>query len=254
VRTALVFLVVAWFSPRAAHAGRSFYGWLYGTEVMPERGVELQTWISDENGKYGVRPKESSIWWGPLIGVTDQLELSLPIEMEWTSVNNTMTDPVETKTSFTFRWFGIEARYRLASPDPIEAPPLVPLVRVAVKRDVSQRDRVRAEGDVVASYEAGAVHAQVDVGFIGEVTPGGQGHHTEIRPGGGVSVRVSEELRVGAEGYAEISFDSDKQRESWAVVGPNVAWTHGRFWFSGAFGIGVYHIKVAPRVVWGIAF
>jgi hypothetical protein len=253
VRTALAFLVVACFLPRIAHAGRTYYGWLYGTEVMPERGVELQTWVFEENDKYGTNNKESSIWWGPLIGVTDRLELALPIEMDWTSVTDDMT--MENQTSFTFRRFGIEGRYRLASPDPVDAPPLVPLVRVAVKRDVTVTDQVRFEGDAVASYESGAVHALVDLGFIADIQLKHPGeHYIEIRPGGGVSVRVVGDLRLGAEAYAEFIVDSGSSTETWAVVGPNVAWTHGRFWLSGALGIGVYHVQIAPRIMWGIAF
>jgi hypothetical protein len=243
VRTAMAALLVACLWPRTADAGRTFYGWLYGTEVMPERGVELQTWISEQNDKYINHVKETSIWWGPLIGVTDQLELALPIELDWAVAD--MQAP-----SFTFKRFGIEARYRLVPQDPVDAPPLAPLVRVAVKRDVTVRDNVRVEADVVASYEVGAVHALVDVGFVADIQPGVR--HTELRPSAGISVRVDGELRLGAEVYSELSLDNS--RESWVVVGPNLAWTHGRFWLSGAFGIGVYHIGLAPRVMWGIAF
>jgi len=242
VRIALLILLAACLLPRTAFAGRSFYGWLYGTEVLPERGVELQTWILEANDKYGTHSKESSIWWGPLVGVTDQLELSLPIELEWT------TDAMRTR--YTFRRFGVELHYRLASPDPAESAAFVPLVRLAAKRDVSVRDAVRFEGDLVSSYETGPVHALVDLGFVADIAPGVR--HTEVRPAGGVSIRVTGDLRVGAELYSELSLDS--HGESWAAVGPNLAWTHGRFWFSGAFGIGVYHIRTAPRVMWGIAF
>jgi hypothetical protein len=241
VRTVLLSLLVCSL-PATAHAGRSFYGWLYGTEVMPERSVELQTWVYETNEKYGGEIKETSIWWGPQIGVTDQLEISLPIEMYWTS------DPM--KPGFHFRRFGVEARYRLASPDPVEASPLVPLVRLAVKRDVVERGEVRFEGDVVLSYEVGAVHLLADVGFIADIAAGRR--HTEIRPGGGLTIRVAEDVRLGAELYSELSMDSNGV--SWAAVGPTLAWTHGRFWLSATFGIGVYHIKTAPRLTWGIAF
>jgi hypothetical protein len=244
VRTALALVLVACCLPRAAHAGRSFYGWLYGTEVMPERGVELQTWIFEENDKYGNNVKQTSLWWGPMIGVTDQLELSLPLELDWT-VSDTTPTP-----SFTLRRFGIEARYRLASPDPAEATSLVPLIRVAAKRDVSIRDAVRLEADGVVSYDAGRVNMLVDVGIIGDVQSGTS--HSELRPGAGLSIRATGELRVGAEVYSELSLDA--RRESWAIIGPDLAWTHGRFWVSGAFGIGIYHVRTAPRVMWGIAF
>jgi hypothetical protein len=239
----MAFLLVVCVLPRAAHAGRSFYGWFYGTEVVPERGVELQTWVLEENDKYGTQARETSLWWGVVVGVTDQLELTLPLELEWRA------DDMD-KTTFTFRRFGIEARYRLAPQDAVEAPPIVPLIRVAAKRDVSVRDLLRLEGDGVVSYDAGPVNAVVDLGAIAEIAPGST--HSEVRPSAGISFRATSELRVGAEVYSELSLDAKK--ESWAVVGPNLAWTHGRFWFSGAFGIGVYHVRTAPRVMWGIAF
>jgi hypothetical protein len=238
----MAFLLAACLLPRAAHAGRSNYGWFYDTEVLPERGVELQTWILEENDKYGTNAQQTSLWWGAVIGITDQLELTLPIEFDW------IAD--DTKTIFTFRRYGIEARYRFVSPDAAEAPPLVPLLRVAVKRDVGVRDEVRVEADGVLSYEVGAVQAVADLGFVGEISPNVS--HTEFRPSLGVSVRTTSELRLGAELYSELSVDA--QRESWAVIGPNLAWTHGRFWLSGTFGIGVYHVSTAPRVMWGIAF
>jgi hypothetical protein len=240
----LAALLVACLLPHTAHAGRSFYGWLYGTEVMPERSVELQTWVFEENDKYANHVKETSVWWGPLVGITDQLELSLPLELDWTT-SDTAAAP-----TFTLRRFGIEARYRLVTQDPAEAPSLVPLVRVAAKRDVSQRDDVRLEADAVVSYDRGPVNVLVDIGFISDVQP--DTNHSEVRPGGGISIRTVGELRIGAEIYSELSLDS--RRNSWAHVGPNLAWTHGRFWVSGAFGIGIYHVRTAPRVMWGIAF
>ena len=36
-------------APGVAHAGRNFYGWLSDTDVMPERGVELQSWTYEQN-------------------------------------------------------------------------------------------------------------------------------------------------------------------------------------------------------------
>lgn len=247
MRTALAFMIVACLVPRAAHAGRSFYGWLYGTEVLPERGVELQTWLFETNGRYGSGARTTSLWWGPLIGVTDQLELSLPVEMSWIDPGD--SDAAATP-SFGFRRYGLEARYRLVTSDPVEAPPFVPLVRVAVKRDVADSKALLVEGDAVASYEVGAVHALIDVGVYGDIKSNDR--KWNVRPGAGVSIAVTSELRVGAEAYLELDLDSSS--DSWAVVGPNLAWTHGRFWLSGSFGIGVYHIDTAPRVMWGIAF
>lgn len=249
MRTALAFLLVACALPRSAHAGRNIYGWLYGSEVLPERGVELQSWIWDENDKYGRRNRETWLLWAPAIGVTDQLELSLPVELAWIDTLST-SDPAVDMVSFTFKRFGIEARYRFASQDPAEAPSLIPLLRLAVKRDVTNRDNARLEGDVIATYEAGAVQAVIDLGIVGDVNSTTQ--HFEARPGFGLSYAATSELRIGAEVYSELSLDQGS--ESWASAGPNLSWTHGRFWLSGTIGYGVYHVKIASRVMWGIAF
>ncbi|HEX3476037.1 MAG TPA: hypothetical protein VHT91_13525 [Kofleriaceae bacterium] len=246
---ALALALLACVVPRTAHAGRSYYGWLYSTEVVPERGVELQTWVQDESDKYSSRNKETWLAWGPLVGITDELELGFPIELEWADVPMPDSMPGR-RVSFTFKRFGIEARYRLASPDPVLAPALVPLVRVAVKRDVTARSNVRVEGDAVVSYQSGTLQAVADVGFTGDLASSAS--HLELHPGVGVSVAAIGELRVGAEIYSELSLDT--RSESWAVAGPDLSWTHGRFWVSGAFGIGLYRVTVAPRVIWGIGF
>jgi hypothetical protein len=232
-------------APGTAHAGRTFYGWLYGTEVIPERGVELTNTIDEENG----REPGDLHWtrWGfsAEVGVTDQLTVAFPMDFVWR--DGAMATP-----SFSFEQFGLEARYRFVSGDPVEAPPFAPLARIAVKRDVLARDTTIAEADLVASTttESGSVHALVDVGFVGAISP--DAHHFELRPGAGVSFKVVGDLRLGVEAFAELSLD-DKE-ESWAAAGPNLAWTQGRFWVSAAFGIGVYQIETAPRVVWGVMF
>lgn len=245
MRSGLVLLVTAVIAaPGSAHAGRSFYGWLHGTEVMPERGAELQTWISEENRIEDERNRSES-WWGvaPLIGITDQLELALPVELVWARTPG--------QTPFTALYnYGVELRYRLVTQDPEEAPPFVPLVRIAVNRLVLERDAVRPEVNVVATYEVGSAHLIADVDFLGEISR--DEHHFELRPGVGASFNIHGDLRIGAEAFAQISMDD--RGGTWAVVGPNLAWTHGRTWISATYGIGIYQIKDAPRMQWGIAF
>lgn len=235
--------------PGTAHAGRTFYGWLFGTEVMPERGAELQSWISEENAQpvvgmpANIHSYETDWWVGPLIGITDQLELALPVEIAWTQV-----DEGDTRTFFDN--YGAELRYRFVTQDPVDAPPLVPLIRVAVKRLVTERDTIQPEADFVTSYQTGRFHGLVDLGAIADINS--TTNHFEIHPGAGVSIEAIGDLRLGAEVYSELSLDDTTK--SWAIVGPNMAWSHGRFWMSAAYGIGIYQIRDAPRVQWGIAF
>src|SRR5205823_10500901 len=108
-------------APTPAHAGRSRYGWLYDTETNGERNVEIESWISEENGK-GTPPSEETLWWfGPVIGLTDRIDLALPIEIAFGT---------EGMTSGTnLQRFGAEVRWRLTNPDPVERGPVAVLLR-----------------------------------------------------------------------------------------------------------------------------
>lgn len=227
-----------------AHAGRSYYGWLYGVEVLPERSVELQTWVLERDNLGDAHRKVTSWWIGPLVGVTDQLELAFPVETRWLVADGM-------NPSYTFERYGAELRYRFVTQDPVDAPAFAPLGRLAVKRDVTSRDATVLEADLVAAYESGRFHALADAGFFGEIS-GDRGNHFEMRPGAGISIRAVEDLRFGVEGYGEISMDS--AGDTWFAAGPNLAWTHGRFWLSAAYGIGITGIKAAPRFMWGVLF
>lgn len=236
-------LLLAAASP--AHAGRTQFGWLYDSEVNPERGVELETWILEENGKGDSDIQETLIWWGPVVGVTDQLELAIPIEIRWEDDEDAAAAHVDIVR------FGAEARWRLVTSDPEEAPAFVPLLRFGVKRLVTERDAARVEADVVLTYDVGRIHANLDLGAIA-VIRGGE-DTIEARPGAGVSVEVVEDLRLGAEGYAEIGVRDDRVVD-WIAIGPNLSWTHGRFWLAASVPIGVLGIDSAPRINTGIAF
>jgi len=230
-------------APGSAHAGRTFYGWLYGTEVMPERGVELQSWITEEN----LEGRSEDSWLvGAQVGVTDQLELGFPVELDW------YKDPNQTPMASTrFARFGIEGRYRLVTQDPVDAPAFVPLVRFGVKRNLADRHGAQPELDLVLSYESGVVQVLVDLGVVAQLSAD-NGNQIQFQPGAGVSALVVEDLRLGAEFFAHLPDRGAK----WLIAGPNLSWTHGRFWISGAFGIGLNQseINTAPRVQWGIAF
>jgi hypothetical protein len=230
--------------PSAAFAGRSFYGWLYGTDVLPERGVELGTWVQEENGQPS-NPVDETRWWQAVeVGITDQLEVVFPVEVAWDEVQM----PEARFTSFDR--FGVDLRYRLVTSDPVDAPALVPLVRVAVEQDVATPGAYVLQGDLVAAYNMGRVQTAIDLGVYSEV--GANTNTFEFHPGAGISIETLPQIRVGAEVHAEIAFEPGSSY--WLAIGPNFAWTHGRFWLSGSYGIGLHGIRDAPRVQWGIAF
>jgi hypothetical protein len=239
---AVVVSLLGWWS--RADAGRVPWGWSYGTEVNPERMIESEVWISEENKKGDLRADETLIWWAPTIGITAHLEAAIPIEIARSH------DAMTSDSTSIERWGG-ELRYRFNSPDPVEAGPFTALVRVAVKRLTAPGSRggVRGEADAVFGYERGRVIVGVDLGVVTEVIPAST--LIEFRPSGGIQIRAIEKLRLGAEVYSELSVQNSI---SWLVIGPSASWTHGRFWLATAYGVGVFGIHTGPRVKFGIQF
>jgi hypothetical protein len=224
-----------------AHAGRSFAGWLVGTEVLPEHTVEFETWVAERNDVGATHLRETSITWALAASIVERLELVVPIEA---------TDSTElgARPEFALRRLGTELRYRLGKPDP--APPLAGLLRFRLEQDVRRHNLLRATAGAGASYERDRVQVAGEAAIVFEGGLGGV--HRELRPGLGVSVRTTSELRLGGELYAEISHDASAT--TWAAIGPTFAWTHGRLWFAGNYGFGIDRIASAARIVFGTAF
>jgi hypothetical protein len=211
---------------------------------MPERSVELQNWVEEQNRLEEDSNRSVSTWGvGPLIGVTDQLELGLPLEITWDRVPGM---PGRTALS----GYGVEARYRLVTSDPQDAPAFVPLVRASVERLVLAREVMHAELGLVSTYEAGNILVGASASVTGDFTRDDK--ELELYPGLGISVGAAGDVRIGAEVFGEMSLEESDDR--WFAAGPNLAWTHGRFWLAAAYGIGLTGIKDAPRMQWGIAF
>lgn len=141
---------------------------------------------------------------------------------------------------------GAELRYSFLR----EIPGLHPLARFALSRDVTIQTQVRAEVELAASYALGPFQVEGDAGAALDVN---FGHlHSEMRPGIGANVRVTGELRLGAELHAELTHDA--AATSWVVLGPDVAWTRGRFWLAGVLGVGIRDITMAPRLNLGMVW
>jgi hypothetical protein len=242
VRIATVVVLAAMATE--ATAGRTHYGWLHGSEVIPERGVELETWILEENGKGPLDARTTLLLWGVVVGVTDQVELAFPVELT-VERSDAMPDGDP-----SIARYGVEARWRMVSSDPVDAPPVVPLLRVAAKRMTERRDAARVEADLVVSYELDKLHVLADLGVVTAIGAGEDAY--EVRSGAGATVRVHGDLRLGAEVLSSIKLRGGGV--DWVTAGPTLAWTHGRLWLSANYGIGLYQIDNAPRLNVAIAF
>src|SRR5437667_6303810 len=136
---ALAIVIVA--SPSAAEAGRSHFGWLYGSEINPNRGVELETWIVDVNHQDTADGKveETSTWLGLVFALSDHVQLAVAVEATYAD------DHVATPATNLDK-FGGDVRWRPQAP----GVPFATLFRFGVKRLVADRTGIRTEADVVA--------------------------------------------------------------------------------------------------------
>lgn len=234
-RALLVLVLLA----STARAGRTLYGWLPETDTVPDGAVELATSIVERDNVAPYHLRESALVWTPAIGLSPCLELAFPIELV------TRTEDDAAPWSGIAR-YGAELRYRFLR----DVPGLRPIARFALARDVAIQTQVLGEIELAASYDVGRVQVAGDADLV--LNDNYSHVHEELRPGAGVSVRVTGELRLGAEVHAELSHDATAP--SWAAIGPDVAWTRGRFWLAGALGIGVHHIAMAPRLNLGITW
>ena len=225
-----------------AEAGRTHFGWLFGTELNPNRGVELENWIVDINQldkPDRVKVHETHTWTGIVVAVSDHLQLAIDVQSAYADNH---VDPPSTNLSM----FGGDVRWRPQAAD--DTGPLKNLFRIGVQKLVQERAGIRGEVNIVSSYEVGRVFATLDLGVIDEHVPGT--NVIECHSGAGVSVRVEHGLRLGGEVYGELTISGPDP--GWMIVGPTVGLTSGRFWGAANFGVGVLGIRDAGRITLGV--
>jgi hypothetical protein len=222
----------------AAEAGRRPFFWVYDTEVLPARAVEVEQWVWAARMPGGAGD-HASLWWAPVVGLTDQLELALPVEWYWRRGQGTAFDTA-----------GVDLRWRLFSADPDQAGPWVPLLRVGVKSVIGS-DALIGEANAVVGVDVGPrLHAAVDLGVIART---GVSAITGTYAAG-ASYLVTDELRLGAELFGELFFNSASP--GFVMAGPNLSYTLGRFWLTAGALIGLSNAapRLMPRLIWAVAF
>jgi hypothetical protein len=223
---------------REAAAARRSFAWVWDTDVVPERVIELEWWLT-ERARYP--QSEAVLTVSTVVGLLDTLELAIPVEASFRPGIGTQLED-----------YGVDLRWRLMTADAAQAGPLVVLLRAGVRR-VIPTDSARLEGDAVLSFEpTRAVRAVADVGGYGTTVAGGG---FVLTYGAGVSYAFTDELRAGVELYGERSWINGDE-DGWLSVGPNLALTHGRFWLTAAltFGIDGDAPGLLPRIIWAAAF
>lgn len=238
---------LAWTMP--AQAGRRPFIWTFDTEIVPKGDIELEQWLWARSRAPDVpeRPSVYWIWWGPVLGLSQRLELALPFQVRATR-NVTELDS-----------FDADFRFRLFPRG--DDRPFQPLVRAVWHQAIRGSSPSRVDLNLVGSYQwEGGLRAVLDLGTQVGI-PALRGGEAPVRILGTYSAGVSlpvipDELRLSLESFGEFDLRGGGQ-EPHVFVGPSVAWTFGRTWVTAGTLVGLTPLfpetpRFMPRLIWAV--
>jgi hypothetical protein len=244
----VVALVAALLTVRAdpAFAGSRAWAFTQGTELVPDREIELESWFGSSTPRGGGDSFWS--WWlGPVAGVTDHVEAALFAIMLQSPGSALSLDSLRLQLSY--------------SPWNRGEQPIDLVLRGEVGVPAASGEATSAWFTVIVGRDLGPLALTANLGAwvaFGEEEPIAGGGTTSKVVGYivynlGAAFDLGHGLRAGGELNGQ-SPTSDE--EATLYVGPSLAWGYGRFWLSGTFGFGIGDASAArrARVVIGIAF
>jgi hypothetical protein len=268
------------FAATPALADRTNHLFLDETQTLPQGDIELENWFWVE-GQIPSNPYvyvSDWVWLGPTVGITSQLEMSLPLVIVATSQQTVLNS------------ISLVARYRFLPREQDEG--FQPLLRVEYQQPLSSyaySTPYACHFESTYSYNGynkyasgcsyynapqikvlfaltygnlKSVRATLNVG--GQFgLPFGQGESAASfsllgTAGLGISVPLGSEFRIAAEldGQVPLTGLPPAPYTAQLFLGPSVAWTRGQIWvtFGSLFGLTHNSNRFVPKVLWGITF
>jgi hypothetical protein len=238
---------LAWASP--AQAGRRPFTWTYDTDIVPKGDVELEQWlwVRSRAPAFPQQPSAYWVWWGPVFGLSQRLELALPFQVR------------STRGATALESFEADLRYRLFPRG--DDRPFQGLVRLAWHQAIHTANPSRVDLHLVGSYQfAGGLRAVIDLGSQVGI-PALRGDEGPVRVLGRYAAGVAyplipDELQVSLESLGEFPVHGLEQ-DPRIFIGPNVAWTFGRTWVTVGTLVGLTALspetpRFMPRLIWAV--
>jgi hypothetical protein len=236
--------------PASAEAGRRPFIWVYDTEIVPKGDVELEQWLWVKSRAPGVPGGTSRywLWWGPVFGLTQQLELALPFQV------------LASRERTQLESFEADLRLRL-NPRGHESP-WQPLLRVAYHQAIHTSLPSRLDANLVQSYQLeNGLRLALDLGAQVGV-PAFRGNEGPVRllgtyaAGASFPVLGEGELRASLEAFGELPLQGISGTQH-HFVGADLAWTFGRSWVTLGLLVGLTPLfpetpQFMPRLIWAV--
>lgn len=244
-----------------ALAGKRPFTWGWGTDILPEGDVELEQWLWAKGRAPAneAKPATGYIWWSPIFGLSEHVELSVPFELK------------ATRDGANLNFFAVDLRYRLKPRS--DQGGFQTLFRGAWQHSFLSGDRSRLDGNMIMSWgsarelfvnvdlgmqlgmpwlrgDAGPVFPVLtyDVGVAYPLNPEGEWQ-------GGIELFGELPLMLDTPGYAPRFGDGLSKMHHFA--GPTVSLTRGRMWatLGVLFGLTPFFPDtpiVMPRFMWAV--
>ncbi len=246
-----------------AFADRTSHLFVDETQTLPEGDVELENWVWAQGQiPSSYKPMTTSwIWFGPTVGISNQLEMSLPVTVYATSQKMELNS------------ISLVARYRLFPREQDDG--LQPLFRVEYQQPLSANYYAgppTLKLLLAATYGAltgvrGTLNVGVQLGlpFLLSSTGGCRGlpypcsgNVSALGTAAlAVSVPLGREFRIAAELDGQLPLGGEPYPNLGQLyLGPSVAWTRGQIWvtFGTLFGLTNNSYRYVPKVLWGVTF
>lgn len=246
---AVVTCILGLAAATPAHAGRRPFIWTYDTEIVPKGDVELEQWLwaRSRAPAFPERPSAYWLWWGPVIGLSQHLELAIPFQVR---ANRNATELESFEADFRYRLFprGDDRAFQ-------------PLVRAVWHQAIHTTGPSRVDLNLVGSYQwESGLRAVLDLGTQVGI-PGLRGGDAPVRViatyGAGVTYPViADELRLSLESFGEFGLRGTSA-DPHLFIGPSVGWTFGRMWVTAGTLVGLTPIssetpRFMPRLIWAV--
>ncbi len=252
-RAGRALLSVLALSTTPAFADRTSHLFVDETQVLPEGDVELENWVWTQGQiPSSYHPFTTGwIWFGPTVGISNHLELSLPITVYATSQVMKLNS------------ISLVARYRLFPREQDDG--LQPLLRVEYQQPLSTNPYAgppELKVLLAATYgPLSGVRGTVNVGVqlgLPFMQSSASGSVSVLGTAAlAVSVPLGQEFRIAAELDGQLPLAGQPYPNLGQLfLGPSVAWTRGQIWvtFGTLFGLTLNSYRFVPKVLWGITF
>jgi hypothetical protein len=255
-----------------ALADRTNHLFLDETQLVPEGDIELGQWVWAQGQIPSLSREHVSyyttgwVWFGPTVGISSHLELSLPLLV------------VSTPEQTVLNSISLVARYRFFSREQDDG--FQPLIRLEYQQPLSNYtagtytynsipynysypNPPELKVLLAATYGnltgiRATLNAGVQLGLAFLQSSSTASFSALGTAGLGLSVPLGSEFRVAAELDGQVPLSGVPQAPKLAQLffGPSVAWTRGQIWvtFGSLFGLTQNSNRFLPKVLWGITF